>query len=82
MVRAGFGLFYNDLAQNGWVTAFQAVNATACPCVVPADPGCLPPGSAGRSSINRYSTPYAIHATAGVQHAFNDQLARQRGFHP
>ena len=24
--RAGFGLFYNDLAQNGWVTALQAVN--------------------------------------------------------
>ena len=22
VVRAGFGLFYNDLAQNGWVTAF------------------------------------------------------------
>jgi hypothetical protein len=26
VIRAGFGLFYNDLAQNGWVTAFQAVN--------------------------------------------------------
>jgi hypothetical protein len=24
--RAGFGLYYNDLAQNGWVTAFQALN--------------------------------------------------------
>ena len=23
--RAGFGLFFNDLAQNGWVTALQAV---------------------------------------------------------
>src|SRR5271170_3215598 len=31
--RAGFGLYYNDLAQNGWVTAFQAVNAPAAPCV-------------------------------------------------
>ena len=26
MIRAGFGMYYNDLAQNGWVTAFQAVN--------------------------------------------------------
>src|SRR5271170_1743052 len=26
VIRAGFGLFYNDLAQNGWVTALQAVN--------------------------------------------------------
>lgn len=73
VVRAGFGLFYNDLAQNGWVTAFQAVNAPPAPCVVPTDPGCLPPGSAGALIDNRYSTPYAIHATAGVQHAFNDQ---------
>ncbi len=73
VLRAGFGLFYNDLAQNGWVTAFQAVNAPPLPCVVPTDPGCLPPGSAGALIDGRYSTPYAIHATAGVQHAFNDQ---------
>ena len=26
VLRAGFGLFYNDLAQNGWAAAFQAVN--------------------------------------------------------
>jgi hypothetical protein len=73
VLRAGFGLFYNDLAQNGWVTAFQAVNAPPLPCVVPTDPGCLPPGSAGALIDGRYSTPYAIHATAGVQHAFHDQ---------
>ena len=73
VLRAGFGLFYNDLAQNGWVTAFQAVNAPPAPCVVPTDSGCLPPGSAGALIDGRYSTPYAIHATAGVQHAFNDQ---------
>ena len=24
VIRAGFGMFYNDLAQNGWATAFQA----------------------------------------------------------
>jgi len=71
--RAGFGLYYNDLAQNGWVTAFQAVNEPAGPCVVPTDPGCLRPGSAGAVIDGRYRTPYAIHTTAGVEHAFNAQ---------
>src|SRR5580700_6176253 len=28
VLRAGFGMFYNDLAQNGWATAFQGVNST------------------------------------------------------
>ena len=28
--RAGFGMFYDDLAQNGWATAFQGVNNTNC----------------------------------------------------
>ena len=26
VIRAGFGMYYDDLAQNGWATAFQAVN--------------------------------------------------------
>jgi hypothetical protein len=26
VIRAGFGLYYDDLAQNGWATAFQGVN--------------------------------------------------------
>ena len=54
VIRAGIGLYYNDLAQNGWVTAFQAVNAPPGACVQPGDPGCLPGASAGgaaRSSI-------------------------------
>jgi outer membrane receptor protein involved in Fe transport len=71
--RAGFGLYYNDLAQNGWVTAFQAVNTPAGPCVVPSDPGCLPAGSAGALIDGRYRTPDAIHATAGFEHSFNAQ---------
>jgi outer membrane receptor protein involved in Fe transport len=71
--RAGFGLYYNDLAQNGWVTAFQAGNTPAGPCVVPTDPGCLPAGSAGALIDGRYRTPYAIHTTAGFEHAFNAQ---------
>jgi hypothetical protein len=62
VLRGGFGLYYNDLAQNGWATAFQAVNDTNV-----AGGGIAPP-----SLIDpNYSTPYAIHATAGLQHAFS-----------
>jgi hypothetical protein len=57
VLRAGFGLFYNDLAQNGWATAFQAVNGGLNPAAALIDPN--------------YKTPYALHATAGLQHAFN-----------
>jgi len=57
VIRAGFGLFYNDLAQNGWATAFQAVNGGPNPSAALIDPG--------------YKTPYALHATGGLQHAFN-----------
>jgi hypothetical protein len=56
VLRAGFGLFYNDLAQNGWATAFQAVNGGPNPPAVLIDPN--------------YKTPYALHASGGVQHAF------------
>ena len=74
VIRAGFGLYYNDLAQNGWVTAFQAVNEPPGPCVHPGDAGCLPGaanGGAGALIDPAYKTPYALHASAGVQHAFN-----------
>jgi len=73
VLRAGFGMYYNDLAQNGWVTAFQAVNSPAGPCVAPSDPGCLTAGSQGALIDGRYRTPYAIHSTAGIEHAFNAQ---------
>ena len=74
VIRAGVGMFYNDLAQNGWVTAFQAVNQAPLPCVVPTDAGCLggaANGGAGALIDPAYKTPYALHATAGVEHAFN-----------
>lgn len=71
VIRAGFGLFYNDLAQSGWVAAFQAVNAPPGVCVNPGDPGCIPGGASGAIIDPHYKTPYALHATAGVQHAFN-----------
>jgi outer membrane receptor protein involved in Fe transport len=71
VISAGIGLFYDDLAQNGWVTAFQAVNQPlTLPCVNPGDPGCIPAGGSGAVIDPRYKTPYALHITAGVQHAF------------
>src|SRR5271165_5391455 len=57
VIRAGFGMYYNDLAQNGWATAFQAVNPNSV-----APPSLIDPN---------YRTPYAIHMTGGVQHALN-----------
>jgi hypothetical protein len=80
VIRAGFGLYFNDLAQNGWATAFQAVNKPPGPCFDPvANPngaendGCIAGGSSGGVANlidQRYRTPYAIHASGGVQHAF------------
>ena len=77
VVRAGIGLYYNDLAQNGWVSAFQAVNAAPGPCIDPLNPpsatnsGCVPAGSPGALIDPNYHTPYALHVTGGVQHSFN-----------
>jgi Carboxypeptidase regulatory-like domain/TonB dependent receptor len=72
VLRAGIGLYYNDLAQNGWVNAFHAVNALPGACVNPGDPGCIPGGGQGSLIDPNYKTPYALHASAGVQHAFDE----------
>ena len=80
VIRAGFGLYYNDLAQNGWVTALEAVNTSPAPCVVPSDPGCLPPGSPAAIIAPHYKTPYAVHATVGVEHAFNSKWLASADF--
>ena len=82
--RAGFGLYYNDLAQNGWATAFQGVNSTnvatgSCAfggvngAFALTGPGCLQGGAATTGDLidGNYKTPYALHATGGVQHAFH-----------
>jgi hypothetical protein len=62
VLRAGLGLYYNDLAQNGWVQAFNAVSTF----------NLAHPGAALPALIDpNYTTPYALHATAGVQHAFS-----------
>ena len=77
VIRAGFGLYYNDLAQNGWVSAFQAVNTPPGLCAKPGDPGCIPgasTGGAGSLIDPNYKTPYALHASAGIQHAINSHF--------
>lgn len=74
VIRVGVGLYGNDLAQNGWVSAFQAVNQLNPYCVQPGDPGCLrgaTDGGAGSLIDPDHHTPYALHASAGVQYAFN-----------
>ena len=74
VLRAGIGVYFNDLAQNGWVGALQAVNQVNPPCVNPGDPGCIPGssfGGAGAIIDPNYHTPYALHASAGVQYALN-----------
>ncbi len=74
VIRAGAGLYYNDLAQNGWVNAFRAVNQPPGPCVSPGEVGCIPGAAAGGTGAiidPQYETPYAFQATAGVEHAFS-----------
>jgi hypothetical protein len=84
VLRAGFGMFFNDLAQNGWATAFQGVNASNVatgPCALTGShgayslvgAGCLQGGASAYGNLidPNYRTPYGIHITAGVQHAFN-----------
>jgi hypothetical protein len=80
LFRGGFGLYFNDLAQNGWATAFQAVNTAPGSCVDPiADPagaentGCIPGDASGGTADlidPGYRTPYAIHISGGMQHSF------------
>jgi hypothetical protein len=85
VIRAGFGMYYDDLAQNGWATAFQGVNNTNAvtgTCTFSGSspgtyalsgPGCLLGGAGATGNLvgSNYKTPYAIHITGGVQHAFN-----------
>lgn len=53
VLRAGFGMYYNDLAQNGWAQAFQSVNGGVNPPSVLIDP--------------KYHSPYAIQASAAIE---------------
>ena len=76
VIRAGIGLYYDDLAQNGWATAFQAVNTPSSfqPCNQPGDPGCLPGASNGGTGVAidpNYKTPYALHVSGSVQYQWH-----------
>jgi hypothetical protein len=77
VIRAGVGLYFNDLAQNGWVTAFQSVNDGSFENG-PPQPALIDP---------HYHTPYALHATAGIQHALTSNwtigadFTRETGMH-
>ena len=79
VLRAGVGLYFNDWAQNGWVSAFQAVNGGTLS-------GAFPPPPAALIDPN-YHTPYALHATVGIQHAFSGNwllsadYTRETGMH-
>ena len=76
VLRGGFGLYFADLAQGGWATALEAVNQPgACtdPITNPRS-GCVSGDSSGGTANlidSRYRTPYAIHISAGAQHAFS-----------
>jgi hypothetical protein len=62
VLRAGVGMYYNDLAQNGWVDAFTAVNkfnlANGTSILALIDP--------------KYHTPYALMASAAYEHEFRN----------
>ncbi|HTX42344.1 MAG TPA: carboxypeptidase regulatory-like domain-containing protein [Acidobacteriaceae bacterium] len=86
VVRGGFGLFFEDLAQNGWATAFQGINdtnATTGTCALTGSPGsyaltgsgCLQGGAGTTGNLigSDYKTPYAIQVTGGAEHAFNER---------
>ncbi len=80
VIRAGVGLYYNDLAQNGWAQAFQEVNNFNV-----AQP--VGPGAQGFLIDPHYHSPYALQASFGAEHAFNDkwrarvQFEHQQGVH-
>ncbi|HXH67159.1 MAG TPA: carboxypeptidase regulatory-like domain-containing protein [Candidatus Limnocylindrales bacterium] len=61
VLRAGVGLYFNDLAQGGWVAAFQSVNSGTL------NGAFVPPALID----SNYHSPYALHATAGMQHALS-----------
>ena len=63
VLRAGVGMYYNDLAQNGWVDAFRAIT----PGVTPVPLGA---GEQGAIIDPDYHSPYALQASAGFEHLF------------
>jgi outer membrane receptor protein involved in Fe transport len=79
VLRAGVGLYYNDLAQNGWVDAFVAVNTPPS--------GLLSAGESGALIDPSYKTPYALQASVSLEHALSSswtldvRYQHQQGVH-
>lgn len=79
VIRAGAGLYFNDLAQNGWVDAFRAIT--------PGAVSLLGAGEQGALIDPNYHSPYALQASAGMEHAFaktwrlNINYEHQQGVH-
>jgi len=73
VLRTGFGMYYNDLAQNGWAQAFQAVNGGVNAAAAVIDP--------------HYHSPYALQASAALEHQMGEgwnvavQFEHQGGMH-
>ncbi len=75
VIRAGIGMYYNDLSQNGWVNAFQSVNGG--------------PYNTGQGALidPNYRTPYALQTSGAIEHKFRDswllnvQFEHQEGNH-
>jgi hypothetical protein len=63
VIRAGAGLYFNDLAQNGWVDALRAVE--------PGPAGILVAGDQGAIIDPHYHSPYDLQASAGIEHALS-----------
>jgi len=72
-------MYYNYLAQNGWVDAFRSVNTPAA--------GLLQAGDQGAIIDPNYHTPYALQASVAVEHQFSNdwtgsiQYEHQQGVH-
>src|SRR3989441_1714036 len=64
VIRAGIGMYYNDLTQNGWVDAFRSVNAPNTNALLPRDQGFV--------IDPHYHTPYALQTSLGVEHQFGN----------
>jgi hypothetical protein len=79
VIRAAAGIYFNDLAQNGWVDAFRAVT--------PGPATLLGAGDQGALIDPHYQSPYALQASAGVEHSFtktwrlNINYEHQQGVH-
>ena len=72
VLRGGFGLYYNDLAQNGWVEAFNAVNNFNIQNL------------AGAAIIDRSELPHAVCIARNRRHSacLQCQLDSERGLDP